>query len=158
MRPSTVISLLVGVGAVTLALAPPPDETLRAGAATVAEAQLIEHLRELARAPSEGGLAIADLERPAPASVSASDTAIQTAALSEDIAAAQAEQSSPAARHVVMAEALNVRSGPSSQTSVVGRLLQGEQVAVVEEQGGWMRVSMSDGEGWAYSSYLATAD
>lgn len=58
----------------------------------------------------------------------------------------------------VDASALNVRSGPTTSASVVGRLLQFEIVEVLEENSdGWARIRIEgDGiEGWVASRFLA---
>ena len=58
----------------------------------------------------------------------------------------------------VDASALNVRSGPSTTDSVVGRLVQFEIVEVLEETGdGWARIRIEgDGiEGWVASRFLS---
>ncbi|QLQ19931.1 MAG: SH3 domain-containing protein [Exiguobacterium profundum] len=48
---------------------------------------------------------------------------------------------------VVMAEAVNVRSGPSTGDGVAGRLVRGDEVMLVgPEQDGWVQVRM-EGDG-----------
>lgn len=56
-------------------------------------------------------------------------------------------------------ELLNVRSGPSADTSVVGRVSQGTLMLVVERQGDWVKLSdplrRGLAEGWVNSRFLA---
>lgn len=55
-------------------------------------------------------------------------------------------------------ELLNVRSGPSADTSVVGRVSQGTSMLVVERQGAWVKLSdplrRGLAEGWVNSRFL----
>lgn len=61
----------------------------------------------------------------------------------------------------VNTELLNVRTGPSSDTSVVGRVSQGAMLLVVERQGDWVKFSdpLNRGlaEGWVNSRFLIVA-
>jgi uncharacterized protein YgiM (DUF1202 family) len=55
-------------------------------------------------------------------------------------------------------ELLNVRSGPSADTSVVGRVSQGSLMLVVERQGDWVKLSdplrRGLSEGWVNARFL----
>lgn len=56
---------------------------------------------------------------------------------------------------IVVAEAVNVRSGPTNGAEVLGRMMQGEVAFVVETAGGWLRAESEGGtKGWVYSRYL----
>ncbi len=57
---------------------------------------------------------------------------------------------------VVVATRLNVRAGPGTEYDIVGALIQGEQVRVLEESNGWKLVRPdSDGlEGWVSAEFL----
>lgn len=58
----------------------------------------------------------------------------------------------------VTATSLNVRSGPGTQNAVVASVPKDGVVTVLEEQGEWCRVRLSDGrEGWAAAKYLEPA-
>ena len=60
-------------------------------------------------------------------------------------------------RFQVTAYALNMREGPSTSFSVVGRLVKGDVVVAVEttEDGSWRKVQKDDGtEGWVSAQYL----
>lgn len=57
---------------------------------------------------------------------------------------------------VIVARALNLREGPSVRTDVLGRLVNGTKVVVVEQQRGWLRVESEDGQtGWVFARYVA---
>ncbi|HEV7276655.1 MAG TPA: SH3 domain-containing protein [Devosiaceae bacterium] len=59
----------------------------------------------------------------------------------------------------VVADGLNVRSGPSSESNKLFVLKQDEAVQVAEMNGNWARVTTTSGEtGWAYQRYLAPAE
>lgn len=57
---------------------------------------------------------------------------------------------------VVTAKALNLRSGPGTEHGVAGKLVKGDRVRVLDEQGDWKRVQSekSGSEGWASARYL----
>lgn len=60
---------------------------------------------------------------------------------------------------VVTASKLNVRSGPSTDYSVIHVLWQGNKVKVIGQMGGWYKIRLSDGRtGWVSSSYLKLED
>lgn len=48
-----------------------------------------------------------------------------------------------------------MRSGPSKSFDKVGTAHGGAQVKVLDEDGGWMKVSFAGGSGWIYQRYLA---
>ncbi|MDR2447087.1 MAG: SH3 domain-containing protein [Treponema sp.] len=54
----------------------------------------------------------------------------------------------------IMADGLNVRSGPSAGYSVVGRLYKNERVRVMDNSGLWWKVKSGDLEGYVNSKYL----
>jgi uncharacterized protein YgiM (DUF1202 family) len=111
---------------------------------THAELELIASLRELAQVPEGASEARASLRAAAAAVPAAPPVA--------------AEPETPAERMVVTSDALNLRSGPSTDAEVLGRLLEGDSVEVAGREGGWIQVATADGAtGWAYSDYLAVA-
>jgi uncharacterized protein YgiM (DUF1202 family) len=57
---------------------------------------------------------------------------------------------------VVTATRLNVRTGPGTEYELVGALIQGEQVRVIEESNGWklVRPDGDELEGWVAGEYL----
>ncbi len=55
----------------------------------------------------------------------------------------------------VTASSLNVRSGPSSSSKIVGSVTRGMQLQQVGEEGSWINAAYSGGkEGWVYSKYV----
>ncbi|WP_077329239.1 GW dipeptide domain-containing protein [Virgibacillus siamensis] len=52
----------------------------------------------------------------------------------------------------VTADVLNVRSGPSTNYKIVGQLLNGTSVNVVDKMDGWYAIKHSDNEQWVYST------
>lgn len=55
----------------------------------------------------------------------------------------------------VNVNALNVRSGPSTQYSIVKKLAKGVQVTILAEQGTWYKIQLADGTlGWASKEYI----
>ncbi|OOY17134.1 hypothetical protein BMI85_08885 [Thioclava sp. DLFJ4-1] len=60
----------------------------------------------------------------------------------------------------VTANALNVRSGPSTSNAAIDRVRKGDDVLVVAEIGGWANVKIEgDGtEGWVSKKYLRPAN
>lgn len=51
---------------------------------------------------------------------------------------------------------VNQRSGPSTNNRVMGQLVKGARVRLVEASGGWTRISSSLGNGWMSSQFLAS--
>ena len=55
----------------------------------------------------------------------------------------------------VTASVLNLRTGPSTQARVVGRLLRGQELVVQTTQGDWLEVSAGEtGVGWVHGNYV----
>jgi uncharacterized protein YgiM (DUF1202 family) len=62
---------------------------------------------------------------------------------------------SSSGRYVVNADSLNVRSGPSADTALVGSLPRGTAVQVLDSSGTWWRIRAGSITGYVNSSYLA---
>jgi len=60
----------------------------------------------------------------------------------------------PLCADVIALEALNIRTGPGIQNSVIATLGHGDQVTVIQA-GAWWQIRTAQGlTGWAYSNYL----
>ncbi len=58
----------------------------------------------------------------------------------------------------VTASALNVRSGPSTSNSIVGKVYKGNSVEILDSSNGWHKVKLSNGQvGWASAQYISTS-
>jgi uncharacterized protein YgiM (DUF1202 family) len=57
-------------------------------------------------------------------------------------------------KYVVNVDSLNVRSGPSADTSLVGALTRGTRVQVLDKSGTWWKIKAGNIEGYVNSSYL----
>lgn len=56
---------------------------------------------------------------------------------------------------VVTANVLNLRQGPSISNNILGKLIKGESLEVIEHQGDWIKVKTKVGtEGWVSSTYV----
>lgn len=69
------------------------------------------------------------------------------------------EQPSPlevGAKWYVNADSLNIRSGPSTDTDVVGTLFRGEQVLIFAIEGEWLQISSQTGKGYVNVNYLVS--
>ncbi|WP_052951949.1 C40 family peptidase [Paraclostridium benzoelyticum] len=56
----------------------------------------------------------------------------------------------------VTASALNIRSGPSTSNSIVGKAYKGNTVDILSSSNGWYKVKLSNGQvGWASSDYIS---
>ncbi|WP_438617153.1 SH3 domain-containing protein, partial [Paraclostridium sp.] len=64
----------------------------------------------------------------------------------------------PIKTKVVTATSLNVRSGPSTNSSVIGSLKLNEKVEVISESNGWSKVKYNGKEGYVSSTYLKDTD
>ena len=59
---------------------------------------------------------------------------------------------------IVTADALNVRSGPSTSYGKVLIVHKGQNVDILETSNGWYKIKLQDGQiGWASSSYIKTS-
>ncbi|NLX89382.1 MAG: SH3 domain-containing protein, partial [Syntrophomonadaceae bacterium] len=59
-----------------------------------------------------------------------------------------------AASGTITGSVVNVRSGPSTDHTVTGNLLQGTEVTVLEEQNGWYHISYNNLNGWVSAQYI----
>ncbi|WP_278548142.1 C40 family peptidase [Paraclostridium bifermentans] len=58
----------------------------------------------------------------------------------------------------VTASTLNIRSGPSTSNSIVGKAYKGNTVDILSSSNGWYKVKLSNGQiGWASSDYISTS-
>ncbi|MEG2251118.1 MAG: SH3 domain-containing protein, partial [Bacilli bacterium] len=57
---------------------------------------------------------------------------------------------------IVTATSLNVRSGPSTEHSVVFSVKKNDKVTILQSENGWYKISAANGkEGWASSEYIS---
>ncbi|MGL5316271.1 MAG: SH3 domain-containing protein [Peptostreptococcaceae bacterium] len=57
---------------------------------------------------------------------------------------------------IVTASALNIRSGPSTSDSVIGKINKGQPLEVLEKGNSWYKVKLQNGTvGWASSQYIS---
>lgn len=54
----------------------------------------------------------------------------------------------------VKTESLNVRSDASTDAELLGQVPEGEELSVVEEKDGWVKVSIEEGEGWVSDEFV----
>ena len=54
----------------------------------------------------------------------------------------------------VTTETLNVRADSSTDAELLGQVPQGEELSVVEEKDGWVKVAIEEGDGWVSSEYV----
>jgi uncharacterized protein YraI len=78
---------------------------------------------------------------------------------------AAAEPAQPTATRVVVTDAVNFRTTPSTEGAVIATLPAGVQVVPFERNGEWIHVWVEDADGqgnrrdgWIYSTYLAEVD
>jgi hypothetical protein len=64
------------------------------------------------------------------------------------------QKSSPTQAYVVIADTLNIRSGPSSNNKIIGTLKKNDQVNVIKNSGQWWRIKYKNTEGYVRSNYL----
>lgn len=55
----------------------------------------------------------------------------------------------------VTANALNIRSGPSTSYNVVGGLTKGDKVDILSSQSGWYNIKFGSKTGWVSGSYIS---
>ena len=54
----------------------------------------------------------------------------------------------------VKTDSLNVRSDANTESEVLGQVPEGEELSIVEEKDGWVKVSIEEGEGWVSSEFV----
>lgn len=54
----------------------------------------------------------------------------------------------------VLSDGLNVRSGPSVDSQILGRLIKGDEVIILEVNGDWSKITFEEKDGWVFSKYL----
>jgi DNA-binding HxlR family transcriptional regulator len=64
------------------------------------------------------------------------------------------QKSSSTKTYVVIADTLNIRSGPSANYKIIGSLKKNETVSVVKNSGQWWRIKYKNIEGYVRSNYL----
>ncbi len=65
-------------------------------------------------------------------------------------------QETQSALGIVLVASLNVRSGPGLEHAVIAAVSAGDRLPVVEQTGGWVRLSLPDGRtGWSAQEYVA---
>lgn len=106
-------------------------------------------------------LSIPPIEKLPPGSISAI-APLPARVVTPEVAAALAAETATAVvekparpRRTVLGDGLNVRMGPSGSSRKMGAVRGGEQVAVLAEEGGWVRIEWSGTSGWVYEKYLA---
>lgn len=70
----------------------------------------------------------------------------------------QTVPSSNPTRGIVTASSLNVRSEPSSDSSKVGTLEQGDRVKILDENNGWSKIDFNGTIAWISSQYIEISD
>ena len=55
---------------------------------------------------------------------------------------------------VVTANILNIRSGPSTNDAILGKLSSGSNVDIVEETGNWYKINFDSGVAYVYNEYV----
>ena len=54
----------------------------------------------------------------------------------------------------VKTESLNVRSDASTEAELLGQVPEGEELTVVEEKDGWVKVAIEEGDGWVSGEFV----
>ncbi|WGX74509.1 SH3 domain-containing protein [Paraclostridium bifermentans] len=68
------------------------------------------------------------------------------------------EETPSTGKGTVTADALNIRSGPSTSNSIVGKAYKGNTVDILSSSNGWYKVKLSNGQvGWASGDYISTS-
>lgn len=57
---------------------------------------------------------------------------------------------------IVTATALNVRSGPATTYSVIGQVLQGNDIKIVDKTGNWLKVNYKNTTGYVSGAYVSS--
>ncbi|MDK2563463.1 SH3 domain-containing protein [Romboutsia sedimentorum] len=59
---------------------------------------------------------------------------------------------------IVTTSALNIRSGPSTDYSVITKVYKGDKLEVLESSNGWYKIKLSNGKiGWGSGAYISTS-
>jgi len=55
---------------------------------------------------------------------------------------------------VSQVDALNIRTGPSVESAVLGRLQAGDEGVLIDQDGNWAKISANGLEGWVHTDYI----
>ena len=80
----------------------------------------------------------------------------KTGYVSSKYLSSSAPQSSTTTIKYVNASSLNVRSGPSTNNSVIGKLSSGDKVEVISTSNGWSKIKYNGQTGYVSSQYLSS--
>ena len=80
----------------------------------------------------------------------------QTGYVSSKYLSSSVPESSTTATKYVNASSLNVRSGPSTNNSVIGKLSSGDKVEVISTSNGWSKIKYNGQTGYVSSKYLSS--
>ncbi len=58
---------------------------------------------------------------------------------------------------IIAVQNLNVRSEPSTESNILGKLEEGDKVKVIEENNGWSKIPFESGTAWVSSEYIKVA-
>ncbi len=59
---------------------------------------------------------------------------------------------------IVTTSALNIRSGPSTEYSIITKVYNGDKLEVLESSNGWYKIKLSNGKmGWGSGAYISTS-
>ena len=81
----------------------------------------------------------------------------QTGYVSSDYLSSSAPESSTTTTKYVNATSLNVRSGPSTSYSIIGKLTSGTKVEVISTSNGWSKINYNGQTGYVSSEYLSNS-
>ena len=82
----------------------------------------------------------------------------QTGYVSSKYLSSSAPESNTTTTKYVNATSLNVRSGPSTSYSIIGKLSSGEKVEVISTSNGWSKIKYDGQTGYVSSKYLSSTD
>ncbi|WP_424968911.1 SH3 domain-containing protein [Dinoroseobacter sp. S375] len=92
----------------------------------------------------------------APASEPAPQVQKSTRSLPDAADALDADLTPPDPRAVVTGSVVNLRNGPSTRFSVIGKLREGDRVILLAEKGGWAKLrTLADGEARSRVGYMS---
>jgi N-acetylmuramoyl-L-alanine amidase len=57
----------------------------------------------------------------------------------------------------ILANALNVRTKPTTKSSIIGKLYKNEQVSIVNQQGDWYQIQYKNQTAWVHKDFVKTA-
>ena len=150
-------ALLLGLGALTLIPADPAARVTAVDIPSVTSAETVATIDAMLGAGAAAAAPVPEPEIESGIRPAAPEASIQPAALATEISEPPPVIDPSLRADAIGSKAVNLRTGPSTDTATITVLQPGQPVHAGTAEGGWVQVTLDDGStGWVYARYLAS--